>query len=100
MAPRVSVCIPTYNYANFIISAIESVLNQVFGDFELIVQDDCSSDNSEGSSRDFYPTQGSNSLETNAILALRQAGISVFAKPVDSISNMCSQTIFWLQGML
>lgn len=47
MAPRVSVCIPTYNYANFIPFAIESVLNQGFGDFELIVQDDCSNDNTE-----------------------------------------------------
>ncbi len=47
MAPRVSVCIPTYNYANFIPAAIESVLNQGFVDFELIVQDDCSSDNTE-----------------------------------------------------
>lgn len=47
MAPKVSVCIPTYNYANFIAAAIESVLNQTFGDFELIVQDDCSGDNTE-----------------------------------------------------
>lgn len=47
MAPRVSVCIPTYNYAHFISSAVESVLNQEFGDFEIIVQDDCSSDNTE-----------------------------------------------------
>ena len=47
MAPRVSVCIPTYNYANFLPSAMESILNQGFDDFELIVQDDCSSDNTQ-----------------------------------------------------
>jgi glycosyltransferase involved in cell wall biosynthesis/SAM-dependent methyltransferase len=47
MAPRISVCIPTYNYANFIPYAIESVLRQSFEDFEVIVQDDCSSDNTE-----------------------------------------------------
>lgn len=47
MHPRVSVCIPTYNYANYISSAIESVLGQDFGDFELIIQDDCSADNTE-----------------------------------------------------
>lgn len=47
MAPRISVCIPTYNYANFIPYAIESVLNQSFADFEVIIQDDCSNDNTE-----------------------------------------------------
>jgi glycosyltransferase involved in cell wall biosynthesis len=42
--PKVSVCIPTYNYAEYISRAIESVLNQDFKDYELIIQDDCSSD--------------------------------------------------------
>ncbi len=43
--PKVSVCIPTYNYADYLPLAIESVLRQSFTDFELIIQDDCSSDN-------------------------------------------------------
>lgn len=43
--PRVSVCVPTYNYAQFLPPAVESVLSQSFEDFELIVIDDGSSDN-------------------------------------------------------
>jgi len=43
--PKVSVCIPTYNYARFLPEAIESILNQNFTDFELLIIDDCSSDN-------------------------------------------------------
>ena len=43
--PTVSVIIPTYNRANLLRRAITSVLNQTFRDFELIVVDDASPDN-------------------------------------------------------
>ena len=41
---RVSVCMPTYNYARFLPEAIESVLAQNFSDFEFLIIDDCSVD--------------------------------------------------------
>jgi len=44
--PRVSVLIPTYNYGRYLPEAIESVLAQEFGDFELILSDDASTDGS------------------------------------------------------
>ncbi|MGP8200420.1 MAG: glycosyltransferase family 2 protein [Limisphaerales bacterium] len=43
--PKISVLIPTYNYARFLPEAIESVLAQDFADFELLIVDDCSADN-------------------------------------------------------
>jgi len=44
--PKISVLIPTYNYARFLPEAIESVLAQDLTDFELILSDDCSRDES------------------------------------------------------
>lgn len=43
--PLVSVCVPSYNGAEFIGETVQSVLNQSFVDFELIINDDDSSDN-------------------------------------------------------
>ena len=45
-APKVSVLIPTYNYARYLPEAIESILAQDYQNFELLISDDCSSDNS------------------------------------------------------
>ena len=43
---KVSVLIPCYNHQDFVSQTINSVMNQTFSDFELIVIDDGSKDNS------------------------------------------------------
>ena len=42
---KASIVIPTYNRANFIEKALTSALSQDYDDLEIIISDDCSSDN-------------------------------------------------------
>jgi len=44
--PKVSVIIPNFNHARFLRRRIDSVLQQTFQDFEVILLDDCSTDDS------------------------------------------------------
>lgn len=44
--PKVSIILPNFNHASFLERRIESILNQTYQDFELILLDDCSTDNS------------------------------------------------------
>ena len=43
----VSVIMPTYNCGNYIEKTIESVIQQSYTNWELIIVDDCSKDNTE-----------------------------------------------------
>ena len=43
--PLISVVLPVYNVENYIKECMDSILNQTFQDFEILVIDDCSTDN-------------------------------------------------------
>ena len=47
MNTKITVVIPTYNKAAYISQTIESVLRQTYQDFEIIIIDDCSKDDTE-----------------------------------------------------
>jgi glycosyltransferase involved in cell wall biosynthesis len=51
--PKVTVCTPVYNGSDYIAESIQSVLDQTYKNFNLIVCDNCSTDNTEEIVRNF-----------------------------------------------
>lgn len=51
--PRVSLCLLTYRRASILPRTLDSLLAQTHGDFELIINDDCSPDETESIAREY-----------------------------------------------
>lgn len=62
--PKVSVLMPAYNAALYIEEAIQSILDQTYSDFEFIIIDDCSTDNTRSIIQNFAKLD-------NRIIAIR-----------------------------
>ena len=45
-AKKISVVVPNYNYANYLTERLNSIINQTYPIYELLILDDCSTDNS------------------------------------------------------
>jgi glycosyltransferase involved in cell wall biosynthesis len=93
-APAVSVVVPNFNYGHFLQECIESVLDQSFQDYELIVVDDNSTDNSREIVRRYvsrYPDRVS--------LLHNSSGPSGMPTPVNmGIRYMRGQYCAWLSS--
>ncbi len=68
--PTVSVIIPNYNHARYLRRRIDSVLAQTFQDFEIILLDDCSKDDS----RDIIETYRGNSKVSHIVYNEENSG--------------------------
>ena len=51
--PLVTVYIPCHNYGKYLSMAIESVINQIYEEWELIIIDEASNDDTEKISKSF-----------------------------------------------
>ncbi|HWZ47129.1 MAG TPA: glycosyltransferase, partial [Herbaspirillum sp.] len=47
MSPQLTVVVTTYNYARFLAVCLDSILGQDFTEFEVVVLDNCSTDNTQ-----------------------------------------------------
>ena len=82
MSDLVSIIMPSYNTAKFIGDSIESVLNQTYTNWELIIVDDCSTDDTDKIVNNFKDSRIKylkNKKNLGAALtrnkALREAGV-------------------------
>lgn len=77
--PEVSIILPTFNRASVLPRAVESVLRQDHGDFELIIVDDASSDETEQAIRVFEDERivYVRNSENSGAAAARNRGISL-----------------------
>ena len=73
--PRISIIIPTYNQSSTIGLAIESVLNQTYTDYEIIVVDNNSTDNTREVLQPYFPYIRYIPQNHQGILQARNRGI-------------------------
>jgi glycosyltransferase involved in cell wall biosynthesis len=95
--PQVSVIIPTYNRAGYLREAVDSVLNQGFRGFELIVVDDGSTDGTPRLLREYGDSIRVLRQENQGVSAARNAGIA--SGRAELIAFLDSDDV-WLPGKL
>ncbi|ADV42573.1 glycosyltransferase [Bacteroides helcogenes] len=88
--PKVSVIVPNYNHALYLNKRIDTVLAQSYRDFEVIILDDCSSDNS----RDIIERY-KNEEKVSAVVYNEVNGGNVFAQWDKGIS-MAKGDFIWI----
>lgn len=87
--PKVSVIVPNYNYGRFLEKRLESIAWQTFRDYELIILDDASADNSLEVINKFSSTH-----ETQVLLNQTNSG-SVFKQWYKGLS-LAKADIIWV----
>lgn len=75
--PHISIIIPTYNGERFIAKALESVLNQTYQDYEIIVIDDGSEDHTRQVLQSYLPQIRYFEQENQGVAAARNRGLEL-----------------------
>ncbi len=75
--PEVSVVVPTFNRAKIVPKAIDSVLQQTYKDYEIIVIDDGSTDNTKAVLRNYDDKIVYRYKENGGISSARNSGIEI-----------------------
>ena len=74
--PLVSVVVVTYNSSRYILETLESIKNQTYSNIELIITDDCSSDDTVRLCKDWVNLNGSLFKRVRIISTCKNTGIT------------------------
>ena len=88
--PYLSICIPAYNMEEFIEQNLFSIINQSFGDFEIIIVNDGSDDETENIIERFQKTD----RRIKLISHIKKLG--VYRSRIESIFNSHSENILFM----
>jgi len=53
---KISICIPQYNRIDYLLKSLEIIRSQTYGDIEIVISDDCSTDSTERQIRALIPS--------------------------------------------
>ncbi|MES2513949.1 MAG: glycosyltransferase [Bacteroidota bacterium] len=95
-AGLVSILMPSYNCQNYIRQAIDSILNQTYTNFELLIADDCSTDNtkqiidsySDMRIKRFHNEKNLGYLKTSNLLFRQACGYYITFQDADDYSDL------------
>ena len=90
--PKVSVLIPAYNYGHYIGEAIQSVIEQTFSDFELIIFDNQSTDNTVETVNEFIKK------DTRVKLVVNKTNVGMFRNYNEALLHANGEYIKFLNA--
>ncbi|HJO92865.1 MAG TPA: glycosyltransferase family A protein [Victivallales bacterium] len=100
MPPKISVCIPVYKNDDYILETVDSILNQTFQDFEIILLDDGSPDKNK-------TWNAISSINNNKIKAFKQTNTGIagaknacVAKSQGELIAFCDHDDLWKPNKL
>lgn len=79
MKPRFSIIVPLYNKASYVRKALDSIVSQTFKDWELVIVDDGSTDNSLTMVQEYIESERMSELVKERIIILSQKNAGVAA---------------------
>lgn len=82
--PLVSVRVPTYNSSKTVVETLDSIFNQTYQNIELIVSDDCSTDNTVEICRDWMAAHKDRFVRTELLTVEKNTGVSANVNRADA----------------
>lgn len=92
--PAVSVIIPLYNAEKFIGECLTSLANQTFQNFEIIIADDCSTDNSRAGVENFFAVFGD---RLKLMMLSRNSGCAAIPRNF-ALREACGKYVYFLDS--